>query len=185
MSKSTKITVFGSSKPVPGQEAYKQAFQLGDMIGEAGYSVLTGGYMGTMEAVSQGCAAAGGHVIGVTCEEIEQWRPIGANPWVQEEIRCPTLRERLAVLIDQCDAAIALPGGAGTFAEIALMWNQLQTQSISLRPLILVGKQWKTVLQTLEVEAGAYITTQHMELLTFANDVKEAWKLAKTQLGNV
>jgi len=50
---------------------------------------------GTMEAVSRGAAEAGGHVIGVTCEDIEKWRPIGANAWVKEEWRKKTLTERL------------------------------------------------------------------------------------------
>ena len=59
--------------------------------------MLTGGYIGTMEAVSRGAAEAGGHVIGVTCEEIEAWRPVRVNAWVKEEIRRKTLMERLQV----------------------------------------------------------------------------------------
>jgi len=59
-------------------------------------------------------------VIGVTCEDIEKWRPIGANAWVKEEWRKKTLMERLEGLIEGCDAALALPGGPGTLTEIAL-----------------------------------------------------------------
>jgi hypothetical protein len=103
-----RVTVFGGSNP--GERDYEQALQLGRLLGLAGCTVLTGGYIGTMEAVSRGAAEGGGHVVGVTCDEIEAWRPVRPNPWVQEEMRYPTLRQRLFALIENCDAAIALPG---------------------------------------------------------------------------
>ena len=71
-----RITVFGGSKPRPSQPAYQEALLLGQLLGSQGYTVLTGGYIGTMEAVSRGAAESGGHVIGVTCDEIERWRPV-------------------------------------------------------------------------------------------------------------
>ena len=108
-----RITVFGGSQPRPGDPAYQEALRLGQLLGQAGYAVLTGGYIGTMEAVSRGASENGGHVIGVTCDEIESWRPVKPNPWVQEELRFPTLRQRLYALIDECHAALALPGGIG------------------------------------------------------------------------
>ena len=88
-----------------------------------------------MEAVSRGAHEAGGHVIGVTCEDIEAWRPIKANAWVMEEIRKKTLVERLHTLIHESDAAFALPGGAGTLTEISLMWNLMIVESLHRRPL--------------------------------------------------
>ena len=78
--------------------------------------MLTGGYIGTMEAASRGAAEAGGHVIGVTCQEVETWRRVTPNAWVLEEWRYPTLHERLLALIDGCDAAIALPRRRGNAA---------------------------------------------------------------------
>ena len=74
-----RISVFGGSSPKPGEIAYEQALLLGKLIGEAGYIVLTGGYIGTMEAVSRGTAEAGGHVIGVTCDQIEEQAPPRAS----------------------------------------------------------------------------------------------------------
>ena len=76
-----------------------------------------------MEAVSRGASEAGGHVIGVTCVDIENWRKVGANRWVKEEWRKQTLIERLQALVEGCDAALALPGGPGTLTEVSLMWN--------------------------------------------------------------
>ncbi len=60
--------------PKKDHEAYEEARELGKFLAEHGHAVLTGGYMGTMEAVSRGACEAGGHVIGVTCEDIEEWR---------------------------------------------------------------------------------------------------------------
>jgi uncharacterized protein (TIGR00730 family) len=172
-----RVTVFGGSSPKPGEPAYRQALELGQLLGAAGLTVLTGGYMGTMEAVSRGVAEAGGHVIGITCAEIESWRPAKANPWVMEEIQYPTLRERLYALIDGCDAAIALPGGIGTLAEIAAMWSQLQVSAADTRPLILVGAGWEETFQVLFVGQSAYISEKNRKLVQFATDVTAAFAL--------
>src|SRR6266508_3609115 len=90
-----KVSVFGGSEPKEGDTAYAEAMELGKLLAQRGHTVLTGGYIGTMEAVSRGACEAGGHVIGVTCAEIERWRPIGANRWVKEEWKKETLLERL------------------------------------------------------------------------------------------
>ncbi len=68
------ITVFGGAQPKEGTPAYEEARTLGTLLAQRGHTVLTGGYMGTMEAVSRGACEAGGHVIGVTCIDIEEWR---------------------------------------------------------------------------------------------------------------
>ncbi len=68
------ITVFGGAQPKEGTPAYEEARELGALLAQRGHAVLTGGYMGTMEAVSRGACEAGGHVIGVTCIDIEEWR---------------------------------------------------------------------------------------------------------------
>src|SRR5512133_2089982 len=100
-----KVTVFGGSFPKEGTTAYEEARELGKMLAERGHAVLTGGYYGTMEAVSRGASEAGGHVIGVTCQDIEDWRGSKANAWVKEERKKKTLFERLQALIEGCDAA--------------------------------------------------------------------------------
>jgi len=169
------VTVFGGSAPKPGTPAYLEAYTLGKLLAERGHSVMTGGYIGTMEAVSRGAAEASGHVIGVTCEEIEAWRDVRPNQWVKEEWRYPTLKARLDALIERCDAAIALPGGPGTLTEIALMWNQLIIQVLPPRPLILIGSGWQSVFdQAFFNELGDYIPQPQREFLQFAPDVHTA-----------
>ena len=172
-----RVTVFGGSAPEPGSEAYEEACTLGRLLGEAGHTALTGGYIGTMEAVSRGCAEAGGHVIGVTCDQIEAWRPVAPNQWVLEERRFPTVHQRLIVLIEECDAAFALPGGVGTLAEVAMMWNQMQTTAIGPRPLILIGEGWQETFSTLIDSFKGYIPAQHRSYLQFTADVETGYSL--------
>ncbi len=176
-----KITVFGGSAPKPGTPAYQEAYTLGKLLAEHGQSVITGGYIGTMEAVSRGASEAGGHVIGVTCEEIESWRDVRPNQWVAEEWRYPTLKARLNALIEKCDAAFALPGGPGTLTEIMLMWNQLIIQALPPRPLILIGSGWQTVLdQAFYTELDDYIPESQRAHLQFASDIETAVKLLES-----
>ena len=168
------ISVFGGSQAKEGNQAYAEAMELGRLLAQRGHTVLTGGYIGTMEAVSRGAHEAGGHVIGVTCEDIEAWRPIKANRWVIEERRMKTLVERLHGLIHESDAAMALPGGAGTLTEIALMWNLMIVESLHRRPLILVGRGWQSTFDQFFDEFHTYMPVHQRDLLLFANDVHTA-----------
>ncbi|UYN88846.1 MAG: LOG family protein [Anaerolineales bacterium] len=171
------ITIFGSASPQPGQPAYEEARRLGQLLAGAGHTVLTGGYMGTMEAASRGAAEAGGHVVGVTCQQIEDWRAARHNPWVLEERKFPTLRERLYCLIDSCDAALALPGGIGTLDEIVTMWSQMQTSAMPTRPLILIGDGWRRTMLALIEAQDEHIRPAHRELLSYAEDIDHAVSL--------
>ena len=171
------ITVFGGAQPKEDSAAYEEARELGKLLARRGHAVLTGGYMGTMEAVSRGAAEAGGHVIGVTCIDIEEWRGTKPNQWVKEERRKKSLIERLQGLIEGCDAAIALPGGAGTLAEISLMWNLMIVESLPPRPLLLVGSGWQSTFDQFFKELDAYMPIHQRELLYFAKDVKTATEM--------
>lgn len=173
----SKVAVFGGTAPKPGDAAYEEAYLLGKLLATAGHTVINGGYIGTMEAVSRGAAEAGGFVIGITCDEIENFRPTKANPWIQQEIRYPALRQRLMGMIDNADAAIALPGGVGTLTEILTTWNHLLIGAIMPRPLIVVGSQWKKVFDTFLVELDNYVPKNQRKWVQFAEDVSSAVKM--------
>ena len=168
------ISVFGGSQPKEGDTAYTEAQELGKLLAQRGHSVLTGGYIGTMEAVSRGASDASGHVVGVTCDDIEAWRAVSPNQWVKEERREKTLIGRLQVLIEGCDAALALPGGAGTLTEIALMWNLMIVESLPRRPLILIGSGWKSTFDQFFKELDVYTSVNQRELIGFADDIDTA-----------
>lgn len=166
------IAVFGSSAPVKGDQIYTLAYQVGQQLAEAGFAVATGGYVGTMTAVSEGASDAGGHVIGVVSDQIERFRPIGPNQWIEEEIRYDSLRDRLLHLVRENMGMIVLPGGIGTLSEFSLAWSFLQTGEIDSRPLVLLGDMWP---QTIEpFIAAGYVRPKHTELLFFADTVETA-----------
>jgi predicted Rossmann-fold nucleotide-binding protein len=147
------ISVFGGSQPREGTPAYEEARLLGELLAQRGHIVLTGGYIGTMEAV---------------------WRKVSANKWVKEERRKKSLMERLQALIEDCDAAIALPGGPGTLTEIALTWNLMIVESRHRIPLILVGGGWQSTFDQFFREFHTYMPIHQRDLLQFAPDVKSA-----------
>ena len=137
------IAVFGSSRREADGPFYREAYELGGMLARAGYAVLSGGYGGSMEAVSRGAAEAGGHVIGVTCAIFD---PLPPNPWLTEEVKAPTLIDRLAAMLDRADGFVAVRGGIGTLSEVTLAWSLLQTRSLNGKPLVLLGADWQPVL---------------------------------------
>ncbi len=174
-----KVAIFGGANAKPHEESYLQAVTLGASLAKAGHIVMTGGYIGMMEAASKGAAEAGGHVIGVTCDEIESFRPLKPNPWVKEEWRYITLTDRMMNLINRCDAAIALPGGVGTLAEISVLWNQVLIHAIPPKLMNLVGEGWKSTFECLLRAQEKYITDHDRNLITFAVDVNSALKLVE------
>lgn len=166
------IAVFGSSAPQEGNPAYEEARQVGRLLAVAGFAVATGGYSGTMTAVSRGAAEAGGHVIGVTSSQIEQFRPLGPNQWVAEEIRYESLRDRLMHLVLKNDGMIALPGGIGTLSEMMLAWSFLQVGEVEKRPFALLGEMWPAGIRAFY--HPDYMRQQHLDLLFFTDSPESA-----------
>jgi uncharacterized protein (TIGR00730 family) len=169
-----RISVFGGSKTPPHSPDYQEALALGRGLAQSGHTVLTGGYRGTMEAVSRGAAEAGGQAIGVTCGEIESWRGVRPNPWLTEKVQCATLNERLLYLVTECDLAVALPGGIGTLTELSLTWNLMVIDSIPHKPILLVSPGWEQTLRAFYGGLDAYIPEKDRQFLVFCPDAAAA-----------
>lgn len=137
------IAVFGSARSEENSEFYRQALDLGGRLARAGYAVLSGGYNGSMAAVSRGAAEAGGRVIGVTCALFD---PLAANQWLHEEVKMPDLLARLGCMMERADGFMAVRGGIGTLSEVALAWSLLQTGALRNKPLVLVGEDWEALV---------------------------------------
>lgn len=168
------ISVFGGSAPKAGEPAYEEARQLGFRLGSAGHTLLTGGYIGVMEAVSRGGQEAKARVIGATCGQLERSNLCRqANPYLSEEWHFDSLQERLFALIERCDAAIAMPGGVGTMAEISIMWNEMIIAAIPHRPLILFGQGWKDTYSDFLTRFDSYIPVNDRGLISYASDISE------------
>jgi uncharacterized protein (TIGR00730 family) len=117
---------------------------MGRLLGEAGFTLMTGGYSGVMAAVSRGACEAGAKVIGVTLARFEE-RP---NRYVAEEIRTTTFYDRFRWLIDRPDSFVAMDGGIGTLTEVTFAWQALYVGMIPARPLVLVGPRWRRIVAT-------------------------------------
>jgi len=173
------VTIFGSSLPGEGSAAYAEARRLGRLLAEGGFAVCNGGYGGLMEASARGAREAGGHTLGVTCE---LWTS-QVNPGIVEEIRTPSFFERLTTLIERGDAYIVLPGGTGTLAELALVWEMMNKSALAKtvggrKPLLVVSPYWQPVIECLQQEgqlnSKSAWRASAMEIVTLITDVGEA-----------
>jgi uncharacterized protein (TIGR00730 family) len=177
------VTIFGSSLPVEGSSAYADARKVGRLCAEFGFAVCNGGYGGLMEASARGAREAGGAAIGVTCEI---WTS-PANRWITENVRTRTYLERIMTLIERGDAYLVLPGGTGTLAELALVWEMMNKSMLSgslggRKPLLVWAPYWQPVIECLnqETHLGARSAppfdrqARAMEIITLVNDADQA-----------
>jgi uncharacterized protein (TIGR00730 family) len=171
----TTVTIFGGSRVEPASEEYVAAEQLGCALAQRGLAVVTGGYHGTMEAVSRGAKAVGGHVIGVTVDVIASNFERLPNAFLDQEVRTAALLERIDKLVELGDAYVVLPGGAGTLAELGIVWNLALLGALQDKPIVVVGAGWQRVFQAMVQELH---TIDHdLSFLRFAGDVDEAVRL--------
>ena len=144
MSQPRIITVFGSYAPAPGSAQYEQAYQVGLVLGQAGFAIANGGYAGTMEASAKGAKDAGAKTIGVTCSA---FRRSQANSYIDEEIQTANLHDRLEKLIELGSGYVALPGGTGTLTELAYTWELINKGFLAGRKLVVLGEFWQPVIK--------------------------------------
>lgn len=144
------ITVYGSSQVRPGDDVYLAAESIGRGLAKAGAVVMSGGYFGVMEAVSKGARSGGGHVIGVTTDQIGLKFNVQPNRFLDEVINYPDLRDRLLHMVERADAYLAMPGGIGTLHEIAETWELMRIGGVPRRPFICYGSMWASIIATLE-----------------------------------
>jgi uncharacterized protein (TIGR00725 family) len=175
------VAVFGAAFLSPESPAYRLAYALGGGIARRGWTLACGGYGGTMEAACRGAAEAGGRTIGITCDTLSR-SGRRTNPWVKEEIRSPTARERLMTLVRLADAAVALDGGIGTLSEIAFFASQIQTGELSPRPLMLLGAVWQPVFQSFLRSAGNYLKDADKGIFLFVASAEEAVGVIESSL---
>jgi uncharacterized protein (TIGR00730 family) len=143
------IAVFGSGSAPPDHPVLAQAERLGRLLAEAGFTLICGGYGGTMEAASRGARQAGGQAIGVT---LDLFTPrLAPNRWLSEEQRVSDFFPRLERLTS-ADGFVVLQGSVGTLTEAMLTWTLLQTGQITPRPFLFVGDNWRQLFDAFRAE---------------------------------
>ncbi len=145
-----KITIFGSGKAHEGDASYELAYEVGKMLAQEGFTVVNGGYGGTMEAGAKGAREAGGKTIGVTCTAFSR---NSSNPYISKEIQTSNFNERVSKLIELGEAYVAVPGGTGTLVEVAMVWEyQNKGFTQESKPIILVSEFWKSLVKMMADE---------------------------------
>lgn len=138
------VTVFGSARFREDQQHYQLARQVGTLLAQAGFTVMTGGGPGIMEAANRGAKEGGGYSVGCNIELPIEQKP---NPYLDRWVSFRHFFVRKLMLVKYSYAFIALPGGFGTLDEIFETATLIQTGKIKGFPLILMGKDyWKPLL---------------------------------------
>src|SRR5437667_4900201 len=139
------VTVFGSARTREADSNYHLARQMGAAIARLGFTVLTGGGPGIMEAANRGAKDVGGRTVGCNIELPFEQKP---NPYLDRWITFRHFFVRKVMLIKYSYAFIALPGGFGTLDEIFETATLIQTGKIFEFPVVLVGTEyWRPLVE--------------------------------------
>ena len=133
------VTVFGSARFTENHPYYDLARQCGAELAKAGFTVMTGGGPGIMEAANRGAKETGGRSIGCNIQLPREQKP---NPFVDQWITFRHFFVRKVMLVKYSYAFIALPGGFGTLDEIFETATLIQTGKIRDFPLVLMGIEY-------------------------------------------
>lgn len=173
------VTVFGGGRVAKDGQLYRDCATLGALLAQAGFQVATGGYYGSMEAVLQGAAEAGGRTVGFTCSIFDA--ALKPNGWVHEERKTgsmPTRIERMAV---ESDAFVVMHGGLGTLAELALVWDMILTGEVRARPFVVVGSEWPQVVAS--IYEHTQMGSSALKVLTFVDTPQAAVDQLRAAIG--
>jgi uncharacterized protein (TIGR00730 family) len=173
------VTVFGSARFREGHPYYELAREVGRQIGLLGFTVLTGGGPGIMEAANRGARDVGRPSIGCNIELPNEQQP---NPYVDRTVTCRYFFVRKVLLVKYSYAFFALPGGLGTLDELSEALTLIQTGKIHDFPVILMGlSYWQPLLEQLQqmVVAGT-IDAADLRLFLATDDVQVAMAHLRT-----
>lgn len=168
------VTVFGSARFGEGHFYYEMAREVGARIAAQGYTVMTGGGPGIMEAANRGAKEVGGTSIGANIKLPKEQQP---NPYLDKWVEFNHFFVRKTMLLKYSYAFIALPGGYGTLDEIFETAVLMQTGKIRNFPLVLMGKDyWQPLLDFLREKLLAQnaIDKADLESIIVTDSAQEA-----------
>lgn len=173
------VSIFGSTRAKPGDEVYQKAERIGKLLAENGFSVITGGGPGAMEAANKGAASVGGRSIGLNIELPLEQKP---NPYANIILKYRYFFVRKVMFVKYAVAYVILPGGFGTMDELFESVTLIQTHKIKPFPVILVGSNyWKGLLEWLKevVLKEGRISPPDLDILQLIDDPEEIAKTIK------
>jgi uncharacterized protein (TIGR00730 family) len=164
------VAVFGSARLGPGDPAYAMGVEVGRLLAESGYAVITGGGPGAMEAANRGAFEAKGTSVGLG---IELPFETGMNEYVDLGINFRYFFARKTMFLKYSQGFIVLPGGFGTLDELFEAVTLAQTQKVTQFPVVLMGMAyWQGLIDWLRdrVLADGMINPGDIERLTLTDD---------------
>ncbi len=167
------ISIFGSARTKKNHKYYKLAQSIAKKLSNAGFSVVTGGGGGIMEAANLGAYQGKSHSIGLN---IELPQPQKANNYQDISIKCRHFFVRKVLFAKYASAYIVLPGGFGTLDELTEILALVQTNKIKPIPIILVGKTyWEGLTNWLKEQllAEHMINRKDLNLFTIIDNPKQ------------
>lgn len=167
------ITVFGSARFKENHPAYEQARQMGYALGEMGFTVMTGGGPGIMEAANRGAKEAGATSIGCNIRlPFEQH----ANPWLDVMVEFEHFFVRKVMLVKYSLGFVVMPGGIGTLDELFEAITLMQTKKITSFPVVVFDTTYyKDIMELFDVMiARGTISEFDRSLVLFTDSIEEA-----------
>ncbi|MGQ0737197.1 MAG: TIGR00730 family Rossman fold protein, partial [Acidobacteriota bacterium] len=167
------VTVFGSARFPEGHQYYQLGREVGGALVGLGFTVMTGGGPGVMEAANRGARDAGGRSVGCNILLEHEQDP---NPYLDRYVTCHYFFVRKVLLFKYSYAFVVLPGGLGTLDELSEALTLIQTGKIMQFPVVLMGKSyWKPFTDLLEsMVAQATVSASDLDLFLVTDNVREA-----------
>ena len=178
------VTVFGSARFDAEHRYYKLAREIGERSAKAGYTVMTGGGPGIMEAANRGAQDGGGRSIGCNIKLPEEQFP---NSYLDTFVEFDHFFVRKVMLVKYSHAFVVMPGGFGTLDEIFETVTLIQTGKMKSFPIIAVGRDYWKYLQTFILQTmveEATISPGDLDLVTVTDSPEEAIELIQDGLQN-
>ena len=171
------VSVFGSARTHPGNQYYQQAEEIGYLLTQKGYGVITGGGPGIMEAANKGAKKGGGKSVGLNIElPFEQ----SHNRFIDNDklLNFDYFFVRKVMFIKYAQGFIVLPGGVGTLDELFEAITLIQTGKIGKFPIVLVGScYWEGIIDWIKsvmLERENNISRRDLELFHVVDTPPEA-----------
>jgi uncharacterized protein (TIGR00730 family) len=168
------VTVFGSARFKEDHRYYTLAREMGKRIAETGFTVMTGGGPGIMEAANRGAQEGGGPSIGCNIVLPMEQKP---NPYLDRFVEFRYFFVRKVMLVKYSYAFVVLPGGFGTMDELFESLTLIQTEKIASFPIVLMGVDfWEPMLEFFHERliAEATISPEDLNLLKITDSPDEA-----------
>ena len=167
------VTVFGSARTTPDHPYYQKAEHLSRLLAQQGFSVITGGGPGIMEAANKGAAEAGGTSVGMNIRLPFEQTP---NEFANVRLYYKYFFIRKVMFVKFAMAYVIMPGGFGTMDELFEALTLIQTKRIKSFPVILMGSEyWKGLITWLKdtMLVQGMISREDMELFRVMDEPEE------------